>query len=65
MATNNSNNKKVLTYTALWLVVIFWAVNMGMDVYLKDAYDPSPLVHASFMMVLGKLLGYRIGKSEE
>ena len=35
---------------------------MAADIALKDSYDPSPLVHAAMMLVLGSVLGVQVVK---
>lgn len=53
-----------LRTVAIVLVLIVWSVNMVMDVFLVEKYDPSPFVHGAMMVVLGRLFGVRIGGKE-
>lgn len=46
---------------AIILVLVVWGLNMLLDAALNEEYDPSPFVHGAMMLVLGRLMGLRVG----
>lgn len=56
-----ASSDKTLRTIAMAVVLIVWTTNMLMDSFIKN-YDPSPFIHGAMMLVLGRLLGLRVGK---
>lgn len=50
---------------AIILVLAFWSINMAMDIFFVQQYEPSPFVHGAMMLVLGRLFGIRVGGKGE
>lgn len=59
MANGKPNSK--LKTVAMVVVLMTWSSNMLLDAFLANSYNPSPFVHGAMMMVLGHLLGIRVG----
>lgn len=50
-----------LRTVAIALVLVVWGLNMILDAVLNEGYDPSPFVHGAMMLVLGRLMGIKVG----